>query len=377
MKIAIVTLYGKDNLGNRLQHYALQEAIEKKCKLDKFDFFEVVNYVYDMPNSYSVVNICKVIVKRVMRIFGVKKYANISIRKQIKYEKRAKRFTDFTSKYIENREKVKISHMTDDTKNLDAAIVGSDQVWHHWGFTQGELEYFYLEFLESSRRISYAASFGFSSIPTQDYEIHCRGLKNMRFLSCREESMVGIIRNATGREAKLVLDPTFLLTKEDWNYIEKKPAIDLPEKYILVYYLGNKNEIFQAVVGYLQSKHGCQIVDIYDVDSPFYYTTPDEFIYLVKNAAYVVTDSFHGTVFSILNHKKFWVVKRNELYMEDMFDRIRSLVNILDIREAVLDDVRYDLEPPVIDYEKVEWILAQHRMDSIDYLSNSIMKCAR
>ncbi len=375
MKIAIVTLYGKDNLGNRLQHYALQEAIEKKC--DPTGSLCVVNYVYDMPNSYPAVNYCKVIIKRMMRFLGVKKYSNISLGNHIKYEKRAKRFADFTSIYIKNRKKVRIGHLTNNEKQIDAAVVGSDQVWHHWGFTRGELEYFYLEFLDPSKRISYAASFGFSSIPRQDYDVHCAGLKNMRFLSCREESMVGIINDAIGRKAKLVLDPTFLLDKEEWDLIEKKPSIELPEKYVLVYYLGNKTGVYESVIGYLHSKYGCQVVDIYDIDSPFYYTTPDEFIYLIRNAIYVVTDSFHGTVFSILNHKKFWVVKRDELYMEDMFDRINSLVNIFDIRDVVLDDDRNLFEPPNIDYEKVESILGRFRQDSIEFLSSSIMECVR
>ena len=379
MNVAIVTLYGKDNIGNRLQHFALQEAIQSVCKNKGLNDIETISYIYDMPNSNPAKNMCKTVIKRLLRLAGVKKYRKISIINQVRYEKRAKRFVVFTDKYIVNKQKIVIGKPIDNVDGVSAAIVGSDQVWHHWGFSEKELEYFYLDFLPPEKRISYAASFGFSAIPEEDYDVHCRGLKNVRFLSCREKSMIGLIRQVADREATLVLDPTLLIETSRWIEIEKSPDVVLPERYILVYYLGEKTEHYTRMIDYLCNKHRCEIVDIYEPQSDYYFTTPDEFLYLIRNAEYVVTDSFHGTVFSILNHKKFWVVKRTEQYMEDMFDRIDSLLNTFNIREAVFENVDYAengcFEPLGIDYDKVEQILSDKRKASKEFLANSILKC--
>ncbi len=379
MNVAIVTLYGKDNIGNRLQHFALQETVQSVCKNKGLNDIRTISFIYNMPNSNPVKNICKTAIKRLLRFVGVKKYQHISIINQIKYEKRAKRFASFTEKYIVNKQKIRIGNPIDNIDNISAAVVGSDQVWHHWGFAEKELEYFYLDFLPPEKRISYAASFGFSAIPEEDYDVHCRGLKNVRFLSCREKSMIGLIRQVADREATLVLDPTLLIETSRWIEIEKSPDVVLPERYILVYYLGEKTEHYTRMIDYLCNKHRCEIVDIYEPQSDYYYTTPDEFLYLIRNAEYVVTDSFHGTVFSILNHKKFWVVKRTEKYMEDMFDRIDSLLNIFNIKGAVFENDNYavnsSFEPLDIDYGMVEQILNDKRKESKGFLANSILEC--
>ena len=169
--------------------------------------------------------------------------------------------------------------------------------------------------------------FGLSDIPNSDKNVYFQGLKGFCRLSCREQSGVEIIERLTGRKAELLCDPTLMLTIEEWNSFAVKPNYTIPSKYILLYFLGEVSDEVLRIINRYSDENGVFIIDIHNMNTPkYYYTTPQEFVYLVANAEYVFTDSFHGTVFSILFNRNFTVFERNKIGHE-MMDRIATLLN--------------------------------------------------
>ena len=232
--ILLVTIQDYNNLGNRLQNYALQSTLERLgCKVD--------NMIIQKIDEVSIVNKIKYLVKKSLALCGQKKY-----KKDIVALKRKKKCIVFTKRYISNleyREREQLS--TCDWNRYDMAVTGSDQVWHNWRRIADELSYFYLDFISPEKRHSYAPSFGFPDFPQADREQHRRGLLGMRSLSCREQEGCDLIRRLTGREAVKVLDPTLLLKSPEWVNLENRPDFIVEKKYLLKFFLGIVSEEYQ------------------------------------------------------------------------------------------------------------------------------------
>lgn len=137
-------------------------------------------------------------------------------------------------------------------------VVGSDQIWH------SPKPYSYLQFIEASKRVSYAPSFGFSAFPEKDADAFRRGLMGIRALSCREQQGCDLIEELTGRKAEKVLDPTLLLTADDWVRIEKKPDFAVPERYMLVNMLGTLPPEYEGEIRRICRERKLQILNISD-----------------------------------------------------------------------------------------------------------------
>lgn len=204
MKVLLVTLQSA-NIGNRLQNYALQTVLQKNgC-----DIYTPVYVLSERTAKEEVKHTIKVVLGKV----GVKKY-----RIQAVQNKRKRLYKEFDKKYISNR--IITDFDSIQYRNLceyDIAFTGSDQVWHKWSDNPDELKYFYLQFVESKKRVAYAPSFGFDMIPEEDLAIHNSGIKGMTCLSARELSGKKIIEEIRGEPVELVLDPTLLLSKEEWE----------------------------------------------------------------------------------------------------------------------------------------------------------------
>lgn len=341
-KVLLVTLQG-DNLGNRLQNYALQEVLKSLgCKV-------YTPYAY-LNEIDSVKKRLKFSIKAFLGKIGIKKYKSFYHRR-----KRITKFAEFNSKYINNMIKIDYSATFDKSwEDYDFAVSGSDQVWHGWSKNSDELRFFYLEFIEKSKRISYAPSFGFEAFPIHSVEIHKKGLSGINCLSCRENKGIELIRKLVKREAQKVLDPTLLLEKEDWIKLEKKPEWYNGNKYLLTYFLGDN--CYMREIEQFSNDNGIQIIEAYDRTSLYSsLITPDEFIWLIRHAEYVCTDSFHATVFSIAFNKLFLSFRRKGEGMEKMFDRIEDLLDLFEISDRVYEG-------------KIEAILATYNTKDISSL---------
>ena len=185
----------------------------------------------------------------------------------------------------------------------DFFIVGSDQVWNpHWVNSSDV----FLEFANSDKRIAYSASFGIGELPKDKEAGFKKGLEGMKHISVRENAGAEIVKKLTGREVPVLLDPTLTLTKDQWDKIVSRPAWYRDEKYILVFFLSKLPELARVEIERIAKENNFKIVELMDETNIDYYTsTPEEFLYLIKNAGLVYTDSFHCTVFSILFNTAF------------------------------------------------------------------------
>lgn len=338
-KILLITIQDNNNIGNRLQNYALQKVLERYG-------VEVTNLDCGYTSTLSSKVLIKNKIKKYLGCFGIKRYAEkykIFINTQL----RCKSITQFTNKYIANVQNITYENVFE--KNWDAydlAIVGSDQVWHKWRNDPKELPYYYLEFMPEVKRVAYAASFGFDDFPLVDRMEHINGLNGMNEISCREKSGCALVEKTTGKKATHVLDPTLLLKANDWRKIESDifSVVTLDEKFIFTYFLGNITEEYQKFISNIAQKRGLRIIDFFDMQNEAIARCGvGEFISLIDHADYVLTDSFHCTVFSILFEREFTVFRRKQEGFEKMYSRIEELLQSMGYMDRAYEWINHDI----------------------------------
>ena len=229
-------------------------------------------------------------------------------------------------------------------------------------------------FFENLKTISYAASFGTDSINESKKYRYAKYLKRMKAISVREDKGKELAEQLTGRtDIGVHVDPTFLLTAEDWGKVEKRPQMYRDEKYILKYFLGEKNSELNQQLEKYAATHRLQIIDVISPDSPYYNIGPSEFLYLERNAELIVTDSFHSCVFAIIYQRPFIVAERKEKNLQGMGSRIDTL-----LKKFCLEDRKYHcnnfekIKFDGIDFNKINKIIEQERKESFRYLKKYI-----
>lgn len=315
-KVAIVTLYDNINIGNKLQNYAMQEILKRRfCNVETLSYMEASTMAPDMGWK-----------GRLIAKIGFP--YKIAMQKRAIIERRNK-FEQFSNQYLNVLQAKSFSEFNSMTVDkYDYVVVGSDQVWHNWSHTVEELDYFFLKFVPRVKRVCIAPSFGFDSMPNDLLENYKTGLMGFSSLSCREKSGCRLIERIAKKEAALLPDPTLCLTKKEWMKISKKPIFVLPDKYILAYFIGCVSDVTRKSMEEYKQKLGLPIIDIYNIDQPQYYSTsPEEFIYLISKATYVLTNSFHASVFSILFKVDFHCFNRDDKVGSCMSDRITTLMD--------------------------------------------------
>lgn len=338
--IGLCICYYNFNYGSMLQAYATTQELEKRglsynilSYKKNVNIFYLIKNIGRMFNRYWIQEKGLVVQKKISRkVFPVYD-ANARIRED--------KFLEFQQKYF--GQKIRICKGYNELKSAAedycAVIVGSDQMWSPSGLATN---FYNLMFVpDRIRKISYASSFGVAKIPTYQKKRTAEFLKRIDYLSVREESAVKIVDKLTDRRAELVVDPTMLLSRKEWEDFAVKDRL-VKDLYIFAYFLGSNLEHRKEVVE-LSKKKKMKIVtlrhldeyianDEYFGDIALYDIAPMEFVNLVKNAEYVCTDSFHGTVFSILFHKKFITFSRyDDKLAISKNSRITSLLSNLGI----------------------------------------------
>ena len=214
-------------------------------------------------------------------------------------------------------------------------IVGSDIIWG-LDITGNDYAYF-LDFVTNKKKYAYAASFGHDKLPFSTSEIQKMKEFMATFdgISVRETSGIEIVKELTGKEVALVSDPTFLLERKDWEAKLPSSAVLKDRKYILVYFAYGEKYTFQ-LARTLAQKTGCQIVYIHN--STLNYpgvkniktASVEDFLWLIKNAEYVISGSYHGVVFSIIFNRNFYYINRKYT------SRIKSLINVFGLQDRIL-----------------------------------------
>lgn len=347
MKVGIITIIDNDNYGNRLQNYATTSFLKQM----DIEVETIRNDARFNSKSRFVVNKIKNIFKK------DKENQNIN---------RIKKFDEFNENIVFSLNSVNAFTKLD---NYDYVIVGSDQVWNP---NFGRLRYVdLLKFIDSKKRISFSASFGVSDIPRKLKYYAGRALKQFKAISVRENTGKKIVEEISGRsDIEVLVDPTMLLTAEEWDKVSKKPGMLKYKKYILNYFLGKLSEKRMDEIKRIAEENDCEIINILDKESPFYECGPSEFLYLEKNAFLICTDSFHSSVFAILYNVPFLVFEREDS-MANMNSRLDTLLSKFE-----LDDRRYTGKITennlMCDYSKAYCILDQEKVKSMKFLEKAL-----
>lgn len=265
--------------------------------------------------------------------------------------------------------------------NYDAVLVGSDQVWTPLGLYSN---FFNLMFVEDSvRKISYASSFGVSSIPTWQRKATGDYLNRIDFLSVRELKAKEIVDSLSHKKAQVVCDPTLLRTRTDWTSDFNGLTPKASGKYIFCYILGDNTDTRSQISKFAESKNLKLVVlrhvdEYLECDESFgdecpYDVNPLEFIQLIKNAEYVFTDSFHCSVFSILFNKQFVTFYRfNNTSKNSRNSRIDSLFELFGLKDRLYDGNLIDQADCEIDYDSVNKKVELLRQESLAFLKQAL-----
>lgn len=381
-KIGICACYNTKNYGSMLQSL----ATGKKIKDLGYDY-EFIRYTRKPTIDLVIRSIGRI----PERVHG--KIVNIERKKKLKKYPEAAQgiakrnrcfdtfmnqtFTSMSPRYDTMPELKKAA------VDYSAVLVGSDQLWRPEGYTTG---FYNLMFVpDNVPKIAYATSFGVSQIPESKKKIAKQFLSRMDYISVRELRASEMIKELIDRDVPTVVDPTLLFTGEEWNsIIPQKKIID--EKYIFCYLLGS-NPQHREWANELKKITGYKIVTIPFLDEfvesdmtfgdyQIFDAGPAEFVNLIRNAEYVCTDSFHGSVFSILNHKQFVTFNRfsNES-KNSRNSRIESLLTQTGLQKRRMtssDQHIYEVIEQKIDYDLVEKKLTEMRVKSVNYLENAL-----
>lgn len=360
MKIGILTFHSAHNYGAVLQAWSLQEYLKREGHE-----VEIVNLRLNVIDK-----IYRIYRKGKLEVCGnsfindiadcsyrAAKRTYYNIRKPGKVEK-YKKFEHFINYVLPVTKEVNtLQELIDAKLQYDAMIVGSDQVWNAV-MMKGINPAFFLQFAnKDALRISYAASIGTEVIPEEFRLLFKRYLRDFDAISVREENARQQISMLTDKEVSLISDPTFLLEKKDFEKITKKPRVK--QKYIYVHnvHLKRVDSALNSVAEELSKRTGLPIIHnwnqkLFSNEAGYFTGGIEEFLGYVSEAEWVVTNSFHCTVFAITYQRKFITVPH---YKHP--DRMKYLLSNLGISENLIshgDKMPEDLEILCVDYTDVE-----------------------
>lgn len=351
-KVCIVTICNGSNFGNRLQNYALQETIRSNTESDVVTVKNIAGELFRSRSIFYKIMQNILLEKIILRLLKHPK-----IRKKIKFNQFNRRFILWAEDIVDGE------NIPDDfATKYDYFVTGSDQVWNLEIPFISSFEF--LCFAPEDKKIAYAASFGMSDFSEDKQRLIKERLQGFNHISVRENSGLQILNKAGIEDAKVLVDPTLLLSADQWCQIETTPEFKvIDEQYILVYILEEDKTEIIASAEQMARNNKWSVVDIYDKSKYMYYGIgPSEFIYLIHHAAYIYTNSFHATVFSVIFHKPISVFKRDGLN-----SRIVTLLEMLEIDEYIGTK-----KMKAIDWNQVDLAIDEKRKEAIDFLKSLI-----
>lgn len=356
----ILTIYDMNNYGNRLQNYALSEVLSSYG-----DVYTIRSY----PNILSSFDYIKYLFSYVKNMIKRIVFLRDSSAKALLY-KRTCRNVLFTKKnIISDSFYTSYTGLKGKAKKDAQIVIGSDQVWNYQWISHSDLCFRLCSFSCSSKNIAYAASFGVSEINDEARLIFRKYLPRLKAISVREDRGAELVREMTGLEATVVLDPTLMLTADKWLEIAEGFVPD-NDRYVLTYFLGRPSDEQERDIQAYAKAYGCRVRRMLDLrDKETYVAGPQDFVELFSKAQYVFTDSYHACCFSILFHKQFTVFNRAGMTgKSSMNSRMETLFRLFDLDSVMMDSGL----APEIDYAKVDRLLDQHRRESQVWLDKAM-----
>ena len=371
MKTGLLTFHAAHHYGAQLQAYALMRAI---C--DTGADGEIIHYVrQDTERAKHLFRKMHTIVDVVANLHTLIHLTPL--------RRRAERFERFV------KEQMRLSpqsygtyaQLAGNPPAYDAYVCGSDQIWNPLIFREQDFDpAFFAAFAKSGKKIAYAPSFGLPDMPMAHHAALRTLVSDFAALSVRERNGEVILSEVCGRKAVTVLDPTLLLPAKSWK--EAAAPVHETQPYLLCYFISDPAP-FAPVVQAISKKMGLRIVSLCGARRTVRGTKriildagPREFLGWFAQAAFVLTDSFHGTIFSVNFEKPFYTFAYTGSGKAKVSSRLDSILEILGLRERMLTQPENGLadEPsyPEIDYDKVGSVLERERNQSLSWLSNAL-----
>lgn len=366
MKIGILTFQNAHNWGAILQLYALKTYLENQGYNVK-----VINYI----NPFIEKNYSKKI-KIDLKAKNIKSFLR-EIKKTINKIYTGKQriekwnlFNSFIQNEILNNDDKVYKKEDIEKLDLDYIICGSDQIWNPF-LTGGLDEVYFGTNNKKAKKISYAASMGIKELPNDEEVKFKNYIKNLNYISVRENTLKKYIEQFTDKEVYKVLDPTLLIDKSEYLKIEKK--IDL-KNYLLLYTLISNKKLLK-IAKKIAKQLNLQIIELcYDKNiNNFHHRQianvgPREFISLIHNASFIITNSFHGTVFSIILNKQFYTIPNKGV--NSRIDEILKITGLQDRQIENIDEI--DLSKK-IDFNLSEEKLKKEQLKSKQFLKQFLI----
>ncbi|SQD78035.1 polysaccharide pyruvyl transferase family protein [Moritella yayanosii] len=385
-KIGLLSFPRYYNYGTFLQLYAMETTIEKlgyAC--------EIIDYDRDNNNESTKKPVDSSYLDLIKKMLSIRQLSTLKSRLdnrifERKMRKLSQERTSLYDLFLSNHFKLgsvrysQYKELEQTPPQCDAFVVGSDQVWHPLGHFKDPS--YFLKFAPKDQRIAYAPSLGVSEIPEQARDWMKEQILDIPFLSVREMEGATEIKALTGRTAKVVLDPTLLLDIKEWDGISVVSDV-ISKPYLLCYILESDSyirELAQEIASSLNltivvlpvNKH-----DVMDTNPDVikaYNTGPAEFVGLFKNASFVCTDSFHGTVFSIIYNCPFFTFKRhNNPTQAALHSRMNTILNITGLTDRVLYKGKdLPVNATTVDFSYANKQIAIEKEKSLLFLSESL-----
>jgi len=353
LKIGIITFHRAINYGAVLQTYALSkylrelgydvQVLDYRCKAIEDSYKVNVSF-----NMYSL-----------KRLF----LSPLSLNKKRKF------YRFLNNKIPHTKSLYTYNDLCEAVKDFDFIITGSDQVWNsQW--THGD-EAYLLNFCNDEKKLSYAASIGKNNISDKEKELFEKHLQKFKGISVREQTGKDLLSSFVQSEISLNCDPVALLDKDLWTKITNHPK---QKNYVLVYMLVNSKSLMNAAIEY-GKKTGKEVILINDNIRKNYPVTykrnvsPEEFVGLFCDADCVFTNSFHGTMFSIIFEKELHIELQK--YSGAPNSRFTDLLKKLEIENCIFDTLVSDDCINKIDYVSVKEKIKEMQNNSYKYFLNA------
>ncbi len=364
MKVGILTFHYAHNYGAVLQAYALKTYLRSQGHevviLNYQNTTIASRYQLKRPYEYHLKDI-----RHVRRLRTIAKSVLDRRASEEHWKRQFYAFEAFIDKYLLDSKKDILDIRALESVNLDVLIAGSDQIWNH-GLTGGIDSVYYLDFKTNAKKMFYAASNGKDSIPDKDASYCLGAIQNADYISTREGGLANYLSSALSRKVYHAVDPSLLLDEMQYDFLAGRS--EAKEPYIFAYFVA-ENDTMSDIVRYVSRALKLKVIELH------YYRTrkisgpdqradmgPIEFLQSIKNAELIFTNSFHGTVFSIIFQKKFYSVFKKDA-------RIENLLEGLNLGERHINSAKEIDLNSTIDYKAVNMKLKQIRADSVEFLN--------
>ena len=363
MRVAQVTYNEYRNYGNVLQKYALQKTLEKFADFTEVLWFNDKNFWVEEDEVHKMTQWDPAY--RPNQVYP----QNWALYEAV----RATKIKEFDDRYIKTR--FNLPYVEEIGDEYDFFVIGSDQVWHpqNGGAMPPSLKFF--PYFPRRKRIAYAASIAMPEIPDAYKEYYRQGIAGFDYVSVREEGAVKLIEELGLKTPQLVLDPVFLLTRDEWLKIARRPTW-FNEKYqrgyIFTYYLRNNPP---PEIKNLAAELNLPVINLMDFNNFNHYIVGiEEFVFLIMNASMVFTNSFHGTVFTILFRRPLAVYENNDKATKSVSLRIPALLKTFGLKNRMArKENNFKIDSPLeIDYSTRDKILPLEREKAFNFLATAL-----